>query len=78
MGDGPVDASFIAVKKLFDKKIRLAEFLIQGFNGGSDDFGRVSVQIECENNYFYGFGADTDIVTASVEAFVDAISKTLE
>jgi 2-isopropylmalate synthase len=46
--------------------------------GGSDDFGRVSVQIECENNYFYGFGVDTDIVTASAEAFVDAISKTLE
>lgn len=78
MGDGPVDASYTAIKKLFSQKINLHEFLIQGFNQGSDDFGRVSVQIECENNYFYGFGADTDIVTASVEAFVDAISKTIE
>lgn len=78
MGDGPVDAVYSAIKKLFTKKIRLEEFLIQGFMGGSDDFGRVSVQIECENNYFYGFGVDTDIVTASAEAFVDAISKTLE
>ena len=78
MGDGPVDASYLAIKKLFDKNIKLQEFLIQGFNSGSDDFGRVSVQIECEKNYYYGFGADTDIVTASVEAFVDAISKTIE
>ncbi len=78
MGDGPVDAAYKAVKKLFPNKIRLEDFLIQGFNGGSDDFGRVSVQIESENNYFYGFGADTDIVTASVEAFVDAISKVYE
>jgi len=78
MGDGPVDAAYSAVKKLFDKNIKLEDFLIQGFSGGSDDFGRVSVQIQSENNYFYGFGADTDIVTASVEAFVDAISKTFE
>lgn len=78
MGDGPVDAAYTAIKKLFSQKIRLEEFLIQGFTGGSDDFGRVSVQIESENNYFYGFGVDTDIVTASTEAFVDAISKILE
>jgi 2-isopropylmalate synthase len=78
MGDGPVDAAYSAIKKIFNKKIKLEEFLIQGFAGGSDDFGRVSVQIECENNYFYGFGVDTDIVTASAEAFVDAISKVIE
>ncbi|MFO7868041.1 MAG: 2-isopropylmalate synthase [Bacteroidales bacterium] len=78
IGDGPVDAAYSAIKKIFDKKIKLEEFLIQGFTGGSDDFGRVSVQIECENNYFYGFGVDTDIVTASAEAFVDAISKVIE
>ncbi|HRS18773.1 MAG TPA: 2-isopropylmalate synthase [Bacteroidales bacterium] len=78
MGDGPVDASYNAVKKLIDKEIKLLEFLIQGFNNGSDDFGQVNVQIECNKTIYYGFGADTDIVTASVEAFVDAISKSME
>lgn len=78
MGDGPVDASYNAVKKLIPKRLKLLEFLIQGFNNGSDDFGQVNVQIECDSKIYYGFGADTDIVTASVEAFVDAISKSVE
>ncbi len=78
-GNGPVDAAYSAVKKIFkDKKIYLQEFLIQGFNGGSDDSGRVSVQVECDKHYYQGLGVDTDIVTASVDALVDAISKALE
>ena len=33
------------------------------------------MQVEYENNIFNGFGANTDIITASVEAFLDAINK---
>ncbi|MBR4690182.1 MAG: 2-isopropylmalate synthase, partial [Bacteroidales bacterium] len=78
-GNGPVDAAYTAVKKIFaENNIRLQEFLIQGFNGGCDDSGRVSVQVECNKHFYQGLGVDTDIVTASVEAFVDAISKALE
>ena len=79
MGNGPVDAAYSAVKKILnDRKIHLQEFLIQGFNGGSDDSGRVSVQVECDKHFYQGLGVDTDIVTASVDALVDAISKALE
>ncbi|MDR0940996.1 MAG: 2-isopropylmalate synthase [Bacteroidales bacterium] len=74
MGDGPVDASYNAVKKLISHTIRLQEFVIQGFNKGSDDFGKVNVQILCNKSVYYGFGADTDIVTASVEALIDAVN----
>ncbi len=74
-GDGPVDASFNAVKKIVRKKIRLEEFLIQAITGGSDDLGKVHIQIEYRKKRYYGFGADTDILTASVEAFIDALSK---
>ncbi len=74
-GDGPVDAAFSAVKKIIRKKVRLEEFLIQAITGGSDDIGKVHVQIEYRRKMYYGFAADTDILTASVEAFIDALSK---
>ncbi len=74
-GNGPIDAAFSAVKQLINRKVRLEEFLIQAITRGSDDLGKVHVQIENRGKLFYGFSANTDIITASVEAFVDAISK---
>jgi len=74
-GNGPVDAAFSAVKQLISKTVLLEEFLIQAITKGSDDLGKVHVQLEHENKIYYGFGTSTDIVTASVEAFIDAIAK---
>jgi len=76
-GNGPVDAAFTAVRKIVKTKVKLEEFLIQAITRGSDDVGKVHIQIEYKNEIFYGFGANTDIVTASVEAFIDAISNCL-
>ncbi|HOB83834.1 MAG TPA: 2-isopropylmalate synthase [Bacteroidales bacterium] len=74
-GNGPVDAAFSAVKQLISKTVHLEEFLIQAITRGSDDMGKVHVQLDHEGKIYYGFGTSTDIVTASVEAFIDAISK---
>ena len=74
-GSGPIDASFNAVRQLVQKKANLEEFLIQAVTRGSDDVGKVHVQVENKGNIYYGFSANTDIVTASTEAFIDAISK---
>jgi 2-isopropylmalate synthase len=74
-GNGPVDASFSAVKKMVRHKIRLEEFLVQAITRGSDDLGKVHVQIENRGKVYYGFAGNTDIFTASVEAFIDAINK---
>ena len=76
-GNGPVDAAFKAIRSLVSKKIRLEEYLVQAITGGTDDVGKVHVQIEHEGNMYYGFSANTDIVTASAEAYVNAISKLL-
>jgi 2-isopropylmalate synthase len=76
-GNGPVDAAFKAVRSLVGKKIKLEEYLVQAITGGTDDVGKVHIQIEHEGNIYYGFSANTDIVTASVEAYVNAISKIL-
>ncbi len=74
-GNGPVDAAIQAVKQIIRRKVVLEEFLIQAITRGSDDVGKVHIQIVHNNRTHYGFGANTDIVTASVEAFIDAINK---
>lgn len=76
-GNGPIDAAFTAVKKILNKKVKLEEFLIQAIHRGSNDIGKVHVQIESKGQIFYGFSASTDIITASVEAFIDALSQTV-
>ena len=53
----------------------LEEFLIQTISKGSDDIGKVHMTIQHEEHSYHGFGAHTDIITASVEAFLDAINK---
>ncbi|MBN2638884.1 MAG: 2-isopropylmalate synthase [Bacteroidales bacterium] len=74
-GNGPIDAAFSAVKQAVKRKVHLEEFLIQAITRGSDDLGKVHVQIKNRNVSYFGFSASTDIITGSVEAFVDAVSK---
>ncbi|WP_106829606.1 2-isopropylmalate synthase [Parabacteroides pacaensis] len=74
-GNGPVDAAIKAVKKIISRNMTIQEFLIQAIDKGSDDMGKVHMQVEHEGNSFYGFSANTDIIAASVEAFIDAINK---
>ncbi len=74
-GNGPIDAAFTAVRTLISKTVHLEEFLVQAITKGSDDLGKVHIQVEHEGKIFYGFSAHTDIITASVEAFIDAISN---
>jgi 2-isopropylmalate synthase len=74
-GNGPVDAAIKALKKIIQKQMTLKEFTIQAISKGSDDVGKVHMQVEYNGSVYYGFGANTDIVTASVEAYIDCINK---
>ena len=74
-GNGPVDAAIKALKKIIMKQMTLKEFTIQAISKGSDDVGKVHMQVEYDGALYYGFGANTDIVTASVEAYIDCINK---
>jgi 2-isopropylmalate synthase len=74
-GNGPVDATFNAINSIIKKKVRLDEFLIQAMTGGSDDLGKVHVQVNYKGILYYGFGTDTDIVVASAKAYLDALQK---
>ena len=74
-GNGPVDAAVKALKKIILKQMTIKEVTIQAISKGSDDMGKVHMQVEYDGNLYYGFGANTDIVTASVEAYIDCINK---
>ena len=74
-GNGPVDATINAIKKIIKRQMVIEEFLIQAINKGSDDIGKVHMQLEHNGTLYYGFSAHTDIVRASAEAFINAINK---
>jgi 2-isopropylmalate synthase len=74
-GNGPVDAAIKALKVIIRRQMTLKEFTIQAISKGSDDVGKVHMQVEYDGRLYYGFGANTDIVTASVEAYIDCINK---
>ncbi|GBU08366.1 2-isopropylmalate synthase [Bacteroidales bacterium] len=74
-GNGPVDAAIKAVKQIVHRQMVIEEFLIQAINKGSDDMGKVHMQVQHEGLNYYGFSANTDIIAASIEAYIDAINK---
>ncbi|MCB9032300.1 MAG: 2-isopropylmalate synthase [Chitinophagales bacterium] len=74
-GNGPVDASLKAIDKIINIENKLEEYLVQAITGGSNDIGKVHIQLSKDGAFYYGFGADTDIVFASAKAYIDALNK---
>ena len=75
-GDGPVDAAFEAI----DQIIRPVEhsfdlYRINSISPGKDTMGDVSVKLSCDNRTFSGRGLHTNIVEASVRAYISAMNK---
>jgi 2-isopropylmalate synthase len=78
VGNGPVDAAFKAIDQIVQKKVVVDEFLIQSITGGSSDSCKVNMEITHENHIYYGLSQSTDIVLASVKAYLDAVNKTVK
>ncbi len=74
-GNGPLDAAKKAIDKIMGKTVRLEEYLVQAVTGGADDFGQVHIQISKADVFSYGFGADTDVIYASAQAYLEALNK---
>lgn len=74
-GNGPVDAAISAIKNIIHRQMVVQDFLIQAITKGSNDIGKVHMNVEHDGNTYYGFSANTDIVAASAEAFINAINK---
>ena len=76
-GDGPVDACYKAVEKVTGLKVRLSNYTIQAVTGGKDALGEVSIKLAFKGREITGRGASTDIIEASVKAYLQAINRAL-
>lgn len=76
-GNGPIDASINAIRSIIKDKITLQEFLIQAMTKGSNDLGRVHMQLVYGNVTVHGFAINADITLAAVEAYIDGVNKAL-
>ncbi len=74
VGDGPIDASFKAIDGILGKKIVLEDFSLSSVTEGKDAQGEARVRIFHEGRRYNGLGLSTDIVEASVRAYVQAIN----
>ncbi len=91
VGTGPVDAAYKAVDQVIQVPNRLLEFSVHAVTEGIDAQGEVTVRIQeqrpgtADNGHapkdpprtFGGYGADTDIIVASVKAYLAALNKLL-
>lgn len=76
-GDGPVDATFNAIKELTGYSARLQLYQVHAVTEGTDAQAEVTVRLEEGGKTVNGQGADTDTLVASARAYVNALNKLL-
>jgi 2-isopropylmalate synthase len=74
-GDGPVDATFNAIKAIVAHSARLQLYQVSAVTEGTDAQAEVSVRLEEDGKTVTGRGADTDTLVSSAKAYVSALNK---
>ncbi len=74
-GDGPVDATLKAIKKIIKTNSKFVKFYVNAITGGTDAQGEVFVKLQEKGSTVIGKGADTDVIVASGKAYVNALNK---
>lgn len=74
-GDGPVDACYRAIDKITNAGGKLLDYQIRSVTSGKDALGEVSVKLGLKGKVFSGRGSSTDIIEASIKAYVNAVNK---
>jgi 2-isopropylmalate synthase len=75
IGDGPVDAIFKCIKKLYPHEVKLQLYQVHAVTEGTDAQATVSVRIEEKGKITVGQAADTDTLVASANAYLNALNK---
>jgi len=74
-GDGPIDAAFKAAELIIGSHYELEEFQIQAVTGGREATGDALVKLRHAGKLHSGRGVSTDIVGASIRAYLSAVNK---
>lgn len=75
VGGGVVDATFKAIEYLVESGASLELYSVSNVTNGTDSLGETSVRMEKAGRIVNGQGSDTDIVTASAKAYINALNK---
>ena len=75
VGDGPVDAAYNAINSILDDSFELKEYKLDSITGDTDAQAQVVVRIEKNGETYIGKSQSTDIVEASINAYIDGINR---
>ncbi len=75
MGDGPIDAAFRAIEQITGTHYELDDFQIQSVTEGREAMGSALIRLRANGRLYSGSGISTDIVGASINAYLGAVNK---
>ncbi len=74
-GDGPIDASFLAMEQIAGTHYELDDFQIQAVTEGREALGSAFVKLRSGSRLYSGSGISTDIIDAAIHAYISALNK---
>ena len=75
VGDGPIDAAFLAIEQILGHHYELDDFQIKAVTEGRQALGSALVKLRSGAKVYSGNGISTDIIGASIRAFINALNK---
>ena len=76
VGDGPIDAAFLAIEQVVGHHFELDDFQIQSVTEGREAMGKALVKLRSDSGKLYsGIGISTDVIGASIKAYLNALNK---
>ena len=75
LGDGPVDAAFLALENILGCHYELDDFQIRSVTEGREAMGEAVVKLRSNGKLYSGRGTSTDIVGSSIQAYISALNK---
>ncbi len=76
--DGPVDAAYKAVDQITKFSVKLEDYSVRSVTQGQEAMGEATVKVRDNGHQVIGRAATTDVVEASVLAYVNAMNKIVE
>ena len=75
LGDGPIDAAFLAIESITGRHYELDDFQLQAVTEGREAMGQTIVRLRSGGKLYSGRGISTDIVNAGINAYLSALNK---
>lgn len=73
-GNGPVDAAYEALAQIIEQPVEIVSYQLSAKGSGADALGQVDITAQFNQQNIHGIGLDTDIVNASVKAYVHVLN----